>query len=922
MAYVKIPREINQIKDRFLGNFTLRQIVLIGCGLVLSSVSYFSIMKLTKSSTAAALISFLILSPFVAVCQYNKNGMMLEKVIKNIVSFEKKPKIRTYQTTNTYELLQKQSDIEEEMKNLLSHAKKNHVQKAAYNRFMKQQLKEISNRQRISQSVQDSIPFIEMYRDGVCKVKDDYFTKTLSFGDTNYQLAHDDIRCAIFDGYCRLHNSFNENVSVQITCVNRAANFNEFEDYIKFSSGSDEPFEDLRQEYLNILNTQLEKGTNLVREKYITYGVKSSSRKKAKLKLEQIESSIEHCFSQIKVNTFSQNGYERLKTLHDIFHIRERRNFVFDWNLKTETGLSTKDFIAPDSFSFQKNSFQMGSTCGAVFLFKIEASELSDELLSDFLNINNNLIFNIHFKTINSAASKKVLKNKIANLGAKKIREQTIASQRGYDIDILPADLKSFEKDTETFLNSIQENNEKMIIATITVAVFERNAKKLSKLSDEILSLAREHTCELWNMDYLQENGLMSVLPLGLNNVPITRTLSTSSTAVFIPFISTEIFQPQGIYYGINSQTKNIILADRKKLKNPNGLYLGIPGSGKTFAAKREITDTLLTTNDDVIINDPEGEYRAFTLAFNGQVVDISSGSGQYINPMDIDLDYTEEGDPISFKADFILSLMELIMGGKYGLSANERTVIDRCARKCYEEYSLDPVPENMPILEDLYNLLKNSPEKEAHDAATALELYVSGSLNIFNHQTNVDINNRFLTFDIKKLGKQMKKIAMLIIQYSVWSRVSANRSKKKFTWFYQDEFHLLFNDELTAQFSVEIFKRFRKWGGIPTGITQNVNELLKSKEIGNIFDNAPFLYLLQLAASDQKIVAELRNLSSQQLEYLDGEAEDTVGESVSNDYAQGLLCFGKAVVPFYDKFPNDTKLYGLMTSKLEEAIV
>lgn len=401
----------------------------------------------------------------------------------------------------------------------------------------------------------------------------------------------------------------------------------------------------------------------------------------------------------------------------------------------------------------------------------------------------------------------------------------------------------------------------------------------------------------------------MSSLPIGLNQIDIQRSLTTSSTAVFVPFTTEELFQSgEALYYGINAISNNMIMADRKRLKNPNGLILGTPGSGKSFSAKREMTNAFLITDDDIIICDPEGEYYPLANMLHGQVIRISPTSMDFINPMDINLNYSEDESPINLKADFILSLCELIIGSKTGLEPVEKTIIDRCVRLVYREYLEKPVPENMPVLENLYDCILAQNEPEAKHLATALEIYVHGSLNVFNHQTNVDISNRLVCFDIKDLGKQLKKIGMLVVQDQVWNRVTLNRAEHRSTRYYMDEFHLLLKDEQTAAYSVEIWKRFRKWGGIPTGITQNVKDLLSSREIENIFENSDFVYMLNQAGGDRQILAKQLNISPHQLSFV-----------TNSNEGEGLLFYGNTIIPFKDKFPKDTMLYRIMTTKPTE---
>ena len=456
----------------------------------------------------------------------------------------------------------------------------------------------------------------------------------------------------------------------------------------------------------------------------------------------------------------------------------------------------------------------------------------------------------------------------------------------------------------------MQSRNERMFLLTFLVLNTADNPRQLGNNIFQAGSIAQKYNCQLTGLDFQQEEGLMSCLPLGLNQIEIQRGLTTSSTAIFVPFTTQELFQngKEALYYGINALSNNLIMVDRKLLKNPNGLILGTPGSGKSFSAKREIANCFLLTSDDVIICDPEAEYAPLVERLHGQVIHISPASTQYINPMDINSNYSEEDNPLALKADFVLSLCELVVGGKEGLQPVEKTVIDRCVHVIYRKYFENPIPENMPLLEDLYNALLTQDEPEARHVAAALEIYVKGSLNIFNHHTNVDINNRIVCFDIKQLGKQLKKLGMLIVQDAVWGRVTANRSAGKSTRYYADEFHLLLKEEQTAAYSVEIWKRFRKWGGIPTGLTQNVKDLLSSREVENIFENSDMIIMLNQAAGDRQILAKQLNISPHQLSYVTHSGE-----------GEGLLFFGNVILPFVDRFPTDLELYRIMTTKLGE---
>ena len=469
--------------------------------------------------------------------------------------------------------------------------------------------------------------------------------------------------------------------------------------------------------------------------------------------------------------------------------------------------------------------------------------------------------------------------------------------------------MNTYGGEAKRLLEDLQSRNERMFLVTI---VFLNTAKTKQELDNAVFQtagIAQKYNCSLRRLDYMQEPGLMSSLPLGLNLIPIKRALTTTSTAIFVPFTTQELFmEGESLYYGLNALSNNMIMVDRKKLKNPNGLILGTPGSGKSFSAKREITNAFFVTQDDIIIGDPEGEYYPLVNALGGQVIHISPTSHDYINPMDINLDYSDDDNPLGFKSDFILSLCELIMGSRNGIEAEEKSVIDRCLPLVYQKYFEAPVPENMPILGDLYDCLRQQKEVQAQRIATALEIYVNGSLKVFNHRTNVELNNRIVCFDIKDLGKQLKKLGMLIVQDQVWNRVTVNRAAHKYTRYYIDEFHLLLKEEQTAAYSVEIWKRFRKWGGIPTGITQNIKDLLASREIENIFENSDFIYMLNQAAGDRQILAKQLNISPHQLSYVTNSGE-----------GEGLIFYGSTIIPFKDKFDKSLRLYSLMTTKVSD---
>lgn len=787
-----------------------------------------------------------------------------------------------------------------------------HLTKAEEKRI-REIMKEVKRDDGIPKTTQESIPFDRMFSDGVCRIGSGYYTKTIQFQDINYQLAQQEDKTEIFEEWCAFLNFFDSSVHFQLSFLNIATDVESFGNSISIPHKMDD-FNTVRDEYSSMLLRQMEAGNNgLTKTKYLTFGIQADSMKAAKPRLTHIERDLLNNFKRLGVMANTLNGKERLEVMHQQFHIGCPEKFMFDWKWLVSSGLSVKDFVAPSSFAFENGRvFQMSGTYGAMSFLSITASDISDRMLADFLGMESSQIVTMHIQSVDQNEAIKTIKHTITELDRSKIEEQKKAVRAGYDMDIIPSDLATYGKDAKNLLKELQSQNERMFLLTFLLLNTGKTEQELENNIFQASSIAQKHNCNLVRLDFQQEQGLMSTLPLAQNLIEIQRGLTTSSTAIFVPFTTQELFQmeKEALYYGLNALSNNLIMVDRKKLKNPNGLILGTPGAGKSFAAKREIANAFLVTDDDVIISDPESEYSPLVERFGGQVIKISPTSPQHINPMDINMNYSDEDNPIALKADFILSLCELIVGGKEGLQPIEKTVIDRCIHQIYQKYFENPGPENMPLLEDLYHSLLKQEEPEAKHVATALEIYVTGSLNVFNQRTNVDITNRLVCYDIKDLGKQLKKIGMLVVQDQVWGRVTENRSQGRSTRYYMDEMHLLLREEQTAAYTVEIWKRFRKWGGIPTGITQNVKDLLASKEVENIFENSDFIYMLNQAVGDRQILAKQLNISPHQLSYVTHSGE-----------GEGLLFYGNVILPFVDRFPTDLELYKIMTTKLTEVV-
>ena len=745
-----------------------------------------------------------------------------------------------------------------------------------------------------------------MYPDGLCRLDDTTWSRCLEFEDVNYQLAKPDDQTAIFEALCDMYNAHDASIGMELSLVCRRVNKADFRKRIEIAAQEDK-FDAVRALYTDMLRGQLEHGNNgMVKTKFLVLTIEAKNSKEAKARFSRITLDALNYFKAMGALAKVLDGKEWLAVLHGILH-PDGEPFSFAWEWLAPSGLSVKDFIAPSSFRFgEARRFQMGSKVGAVSFLQITAPELNDRVLADLLDTDSSIFVSVHIRSMDQNEAIKTVKRKITDLDSMKIDAQKRAAREGFDMDIIPTDIATYAGEAKNILRDLQSRNERMFLMTFLVVNFSDSKQKLENDLLRAASVAQKYNCSLVRLDFQQEDGFVSALPLGVNRIKIQRGLTTSAVAVFVPFTTQEIFHGgEALYYGLNATSGNMILADRKKLKTPNGMILGTPGSGKSFSAKRSIVGVFLNTKDDILICDPEAEYFPLVNRLEGQVIKISPTSTQYMNPMDINLNYSEDDNPLALKSDFILSFCELAAGGRNGLEPVEKTVIDRAVRIVYRPYIADPRPENMPLLEDLYDEIKQQPE--AQRIAAALELYVHGSLNVFNHRTNVDINNRIVCFDIKELGKQLKSLGMLVIQDQVWNRVPQNRDQSKSTWYFVDEFHLLLRGEV-GSWSVEIWKRFRKWGGIPTGITQNIKDLLSSPEIENIFENSDFIYLLNQASGDRKILCERLNISTQQAAHISNAGP-----------GEGLIFFGNVILPFVDHFPQDNELYSIMTTKLGE---
>ena len=759
-----------------------------------------------------------------------------------------------------------------------------------------------------SLSAQQTIPYLVMHPDGVCQLPGGIYTKTVEYEDINYSVASTEDQTAIFGSWSSFLNYFDCSLPFQLSFVNRRSR--SISRYKVNIPAQEDDYNSIRGEFVEMLKNQIAKSNNgIVRSKYITFGLPADGIAEAKPRLERVESDVIGNLSRLGVPCEVLDGRDRLAVLHGQMHPGSREPFRFSWKDIPKTGMGTKDFIAPDSFDFrQSRTFRVGQHWGAASYLQILASELSDKLLAEILELDAELTVTMHVQTVDQLKAIKTVKGKVSDIGRMKVEEQKKAVRAGYDMDILPPDLITFSKDAAELLSDLQSRNERMFLLTFTIVNLAPTRQRLENDVFTVSGIAQKYNCAIKRLDWQQEQAFVSSLVLGYNGIEIQRGMTTSSTAIFIPFMTRELrMDGQALYYGMNALSHNVIMADRKKLKSANGLYLGSTGSGKSFAAKRELINVFLATNDRIVVVDPMGEYAPLVKRLGGQVIEIAPDSPNHINPMDIQMGVNDEDSPLSMKADFLLSLCELIVGGKEGLQPIEKTVIDRCVRLVYRELALGIGSGDMPLLQDLYEELLRQPEPEAKRVATALELYCTGSLNLFNHHTNVQTDARVVCIVLKNMGENLRKIAMHITNEFVTSAVNTNHAQNLATWCYFDEFHVLLRDPLTASYFVAVWKMLRKKGCVPSALTQNVKDLLASREIENILDNTDFMILLSQAQSDRTILAKQLGISEHQLSYI-----------THANSGEGLLFYGNVTIPFVDRFPKG-EIYNLLTTRPED---
>lgn len=954
MAYVNMTKDFSEVRKTIPGlNLTKRQIAGFATGIIVG-MPVFLVMRFALGLDIMASVMGLSIAaaPIVICILYKKNGMGMEKYLWYFYETHFiRNTDRPYVTNNLYVLQEEEEKLKKEVERIVFSGKtekeisriraagetsevrvgKKRItipMKGPIDPKVKKELEKAVKKAKIKgdipESAQDTIPYRIPYEDGIFESDKGYFTQTIAFEDITYQLLDNEPKNILFERWCTLINYFNPDIHFQFNYGNMEM---DKETYAKDFVIEQQPdaYNIVRKEYSDMLVGQFAKGTNnLKKERYLTYGIEAKDYRNAKLKMAKISKQIEKYLRKFNSRCRILNGYERLELLFRIFHPATKERFMWNWDMPVNTGLSSKDFIAPSGFSFKSGPelnatryFRVGDRVGAVSYLQVFASDMEDRIIADMLNLGSNLWISIHSRAMSRKEALDYAKGNVTDIQAMIITNQKQAVRNGYDMDMLPPELETYRDAGDKLYRDIQRKNEQMYHTTITVVQTAASRKELEENIFELNGILSAYQCRLERLDNRQEQGYMSALPLGNNTVEVKRTFTTTDMAIFIPFTTKELYTNKGQYYGMNSLSNNVIVENRKNLVNPNGLIFGMPGFGKTFFVKREILDMFLRTKDDRLTIDPEGEYGMLYKLLGGQVIKIALNSRVHINPLEINLsaknEMDKDYDPIAAKCNFVVSMCELILGNNAALSKRETAVIDTACKKIYHRFAEDPVPEKMPVMEDLYNELRamqGEMKQIGLDLSIALSRYVSGSLSYFNHKSNVDINARLVCFDLKDMDANQRDLTMLIIQDAIWNRVTQNRARGRWTWVDIDEFHLLLRSPITAAYSVEIWKRFRKWGGIPSGITQNIKDLFRSPEIQNILDTTNFIAMLNQAGDDARLLAEHLDLSEEEENYIK-----------SGEPGKGLLWIEQAKVPFEDEFPQNTVCYKVMTTKPGEAL-
>ena len=759
----------------------------------------------------------------------------------------------------------------------------------------------------VPKNVQDMIPVRTIWPDGIFLVGKNKYSKMFRFEDINYAVASREDKEAMFLEYSELLNSLDSGATTKLTINNRRLNKNDFEDQILLKE-KDDALDEYRDEYNRILIDKATGSNSIVQDKYVTISVNKKSVEDARAYFSRVGADLISKFSRLGSVCTELDAVDRLRIIHDFFRTGEETSFHFDIRDHMRKGHDFRDYICPDVYENESDYFKIGSRFGRVLLLRDYASYIKDDMVAELTDINRNLMLSIDVIPVPTDEAVKEVEQRLLGVETNITNWQRKQNMNNNFSAVIPYDMEQQRKESKEFLDDLTTRDQRMMFAVITVVHTADTKKQLDNDTESILTTARKHLCQMAVLKFQQLDGLKTALPFGVRRIDAFRTLTTESLAVFMPFRVQEVYDKDGIYYGQNVISKNMIIADRRKLLNGNSFILGVSGSGKSFTGKNEITNLMLSSDADIIIIDPEREYAPLVRALGGSVIEISATSPNHINAMDMSREYGET-DPIIEKSQFLQSLCEQIIAGHH-FSKGQQSIIDRCTENVYRHYQQGNYQGTPPTLADFRDELLKQKEPEAHSLALELELFTRGSLNTFAKQTNVNTDNRLICYDILELGEQLRAIGMLVILDSIINRITKNRLEGKQTFIFIDEIYLLFMHEYSAQFLFKLWKRVRKYGAYCTGITQNVDDLLQSHTARTMLSNSEFIVMLNQAATDRAELAKLLNISDLQLSYI-----------TNVDAGHGLIKVGSSLVPFANKFPRDTKLYSLMSTKPGEGL-
>ena len=759
----------------------------------------------------------------------------------------------------------------------------------------------------VPKGVQDVIPVAAIFDDGIFKVGKDKYSKTYRFTDINYAVASREDKEAMFLEYSELLNSLDSGATTKITINNRRLNKADFEQTILIPM-ADDGLDKYRKEYNKMLLDKATGANSIVQDKYVTVSVCKKNIEEARNYFARVGADLIAHFNRLGSKCVELDAGDKLRIFHDFYRTGEETAFHFDITQTMRKGHDFKDFICPDTVEFESDYFRMGDRYGRVIFLREYAAYIKDSMVAELCELNRNMMLSVDIIPVPTDEAVREVENRLLGVETNITNWQRKQNQNNNFSAVIPYDLEQQRKESKEFLDDLTTRDQRMMFAVLTMVHTAETKEQLDNDTEALLTTARKHLCQFAVLKYQQMDGLNTALPFGVRKIDALRTLTTESLAVFIPFRVQEIYHKDGVYYGQNVISKNMIIADRKQLLNGNSFILGVSGGGKSFAAKGEIINQVLSSDADIIIIDPEREYSQLVNAMGGEVINISATSDNHINAMDMNKDYGDGANPVILKSEFIMSLCEQLIGGT-NLGAKQKSIIDRCTASVYRSYQQNDYQGHIPTLQDFRAELLQQDEPEAKELALAIELFTHGSLNTFAKQTNVDTNNRLICYDILDLGKQLMPIGMLVVLDSILNRITQNRAKGKNTFIFIDEIYLLFQHEYSANFLFTLWKRVRKYGAYASGITQNVDDLLQSHTARTMLANSEFIIMLNQASTDRLELAKLLNISDLQMSYI-----------TNVEAGHGLIKVGSSLVPFANKFPKNTKLYKLMTTKPGEA--